>query len=77
MATRQLNTSVDDALYERLDRLATRTGRSRSHYASEFIERGLNDLEDHYLLKDALEEFHSSDEAAVAHEEVDWDSLGR
>lgn len=77
MATRQLNTSVESSLYDRLDRLATRTGRSRSHYAAEFIERGLNDLEDHYLLKDALEEFHESDEESVAHEDVDWDALGR
>jgi predicted DNA-binding protein len=77
MATRQLNTSVDESIYDRLDRLASRTGRSRSHYASEFIERGLNDLEDHYLLKDALEEFQASDEDPVAHEDVDWDSLGQ
>lgn len=77
MATRQLNTSIESSLYDRLDRLATRTGRSRSHYAAEFIERGLNDLEDHYLLKDALEEFHESDEESVAHEDVDWDALGR
>ncbi|MFX0537382.1 type II toxin-antitoxin system RelB family antitoxin [Ornithinimicrobium sp. Y1847] len=77
MATRQLNTSVNEAIYERLERLAARTGRSRSHYAAEFIERGLNDLEDHYLLKDALEEFYASDEAPVAHEDVDWDALGR
>ena len=77
MATRQLNTTVDEAVYDRLDRLARRTGRSRSHYASKFIERGLADLEDHYLLKDALEEFQASGEDPVAHEDVDWDSLGR
>lgn len=77
MATRQLNTTVDEAVYDRLDRLARRTGRSRSHYASEFIQRGLADLEDHFLLKDALEEFHSSNEDDVAHEDVDWDALGR
>lgn len=68
-----------DVLSLRLDRLATRTGRSRSHYAAEFIERGLNDLEDHYLVKDALEEFYASDEDSIAHEDVDWDwdALGR
>lgn len=77
MATKQLNTSVDSSLYERLDRLATRTGRSRSHYAAEFIERGLNDLEDHYLLKDSLQEFYATDEESIAHEDVDWDALGR
>ncbi|MCK0112403.1 translation repressor RelB [Ornithinimicrobium sp. F0845] len=74
MATRQLNTSIESSLYERLERLATRTGR---HYAAEFIERGLNDLEDHHLLKDALQEFYDSDEDSIAHEDVDWDALGR
>lgn len=77
MATKQLNTSIEEALYARLERLAARTGRSRSHYAAGFIERGLNDLEDHYLLKDALEEFYASDEDAVPHVDVDWESLGR
>ena len=77
MATKRLNTTVDTAIHDRLDRLATRTGWSRSHYAAEFIERGLNDLEDHYLLKDALEEFQASGDEPVAHHDVDWDSLGR
>lgn len=39
--------------------------------------RQLNDLEDHYLLKDALKEFYSSGEDPVAHEDVDWNALGR
>ena len=55
----------------------TSTGRSRSHYAAEFIERGLNDPEDHYPVKDALEEFYASDDDSIAHEDVDWDVLGR
>lgn len=77
MATRQLNTSVEASLYERLDLLAARTGRSRSHYVAEFVERGLIDREDHYLLKDAQEEFFATDEDSIPHEDVDWDTLGR
>lgn len=37
----------------------------------------LIDVEDHHLLKEAMEEFCASDEESVAHEDVDWDSLGR
>lgn len=77
MATKQLNTTVDESIDDRLTRLARRTGRSKSFYAAEFIERGLNDLEDYYMAKDALEEFYASDEPAVPHDQVDWDSLGR
>ncbi len=77
MTTKQLNTTIDVALNERLEVLARMTGRSKSHYAAEFIERGLNDLEDHYLLQHALTEFYESDEDSVAHDDVDWESLGR
>ncbi len=77
MATKQLNTTIDDALNDRLEALARKTGRSKSHYAAEFIERGLIDLEDHYLLSHALEEFYASDEDPIPFDEVDWDDLGQ
>lgn len=75
LTAKQLNTSIDQALHDRLEALACRTGRSKSFYAAEFIERGLNDLEDHFLLKDALEEFYESDEDSIPHDEVGWDNL--
>jgi RHH-type rel operon transcriptional repressor/antitoxin RelB len=77
MGKKQLNTTIDEALSDRLDALARQTGRSKSHYAAEFIERGLNDLEDHYLLNHALEEFYASDEDPVEFDEIDWDNLGQ
>lgn len=39
----------------RLDLLATRTGRTKAFYLRELIERGLHDIEDHYLSADELE----------------------
>lgn len=75
MARKQLNTTIEETLNDRLEALAARTGRSKSFYASEFIERGLNDLEDHFLLKDALHDFYESDEDPVPHDQVDWDNL--
>ena len=77
MATRQLNTTVDETVLERLDELARRTGRTKSFYAPEFIARGLEDLEDHFMLKDALEEFYQSDDGAIGHHDVAWDDLDR
>ena len=74
---RQLNIKVDEDVMDRLQHLADATGRTRTFYALEFIQRGLNDLEDHYLLKDALEEYYASDEAAIPHADMDWDALGR
>ncbi len=77
MATKQMNTSVDEEIVDRLEALAKRTGRTKSFYAAEFITRGLEDLEDHFLLKDALEEFRQSDDAAIPHDQVAWHDLDR
>ncbi|GEE03287.1 hypothetical protein nbrc107696_37330 [Gordonia spumicola] len=72
----QVNARLDDETNDRLEMLARRTGRTKSFYAKEFIERGLNDLEDHFLLKDALDEFYTSDDEGTPHDAVDWDNLG-
>ena len=36
-------------LGNRLDRLATRTGRTKAFYLRQIIEAGLSDMEDYYL----------------------------
>lgn len=74
MATKQLNTRIAEELDARLERLAARTGRSKTFYAEEFIARGLNDLEDYYLAKDALDEFMDAGEQSIALDDVDWDA---
>jgi RHH-type rel operon transcriptional repressor/antitoxin RelB len=40
---------------QRLDFLATQTGRSKAFYLRRLIESGLDDLEDYYLAADVLE----------------------
>jgi len=75
MGTRQLNTRVDVEQDQRLERLAERTGRSKSFYVAEFIDRGLNDFEDYYLAKDKLQEFYDSEASSVPLSEVDWDAV--
>ncbi len=47
---------------QRLDFLATQTGRTKAFYLRELIERGLEDLEDYYLAADVLERVRKGEE---------------
>ena len=47
---------------QRLDFLASQTGRPKAFYLRELVERGLEDLEDYYLAADVLERFRSGEE---------------
>lgn len=47
---------------QRLDFLAARTGRAKADYLREFIEQGLNDIEDYYLAADVLERVRDGQE---------------
>ena len=55
---------------ERLEALAKRTGRSKSFYAREAILEHLEDLEDLYLVEDALAEHYASGGTTISMEEV-------
>ncbi len=65
MATKQNNVRLDEDIDRRLDELARRTGRSKAFYIAEAIEEFLEQHEDYYLAKDALDEFRQSDDAAI------------
>ena len=59
---------LDKDIEERLERLAARTGRTKTFYAREAIEAHLDDLEDFYLAEDRLRDFRS--EEAVSLEQL-------
>ncbi|WP_137933821.1 type II toxin-antitoxin system RelB family antitoxin [Mesorhizobium comanense] len=59
---------------ERLDFLATKTGRSKAYYLRELIERGLEDVEDYYLAAEVLERIRSGEEDVVGAEDF-WRGL--
>jgi RHH-type rel operon transcriptional repressor/antitoxin RelB len=47
---------------QRLDFLASKTGRTKAFYLREMIERGLEDMEDYYLAADILERLRQGTE---------------
>jgi len=59
---------LGEEVERRLDRLAARTGRTKTFYARQAIEAHLDDLEDFYLAEDRLRDFRS--EEAVSLEQL-------
>ena len=47
---------------QRLDFLASQTGRTKAFYLRELVERGLEDLEDYYLAANVLERLRKGQE---------------
>ncbi|WP_223246707.1 type II toxin-antitoxin system RelB family antitoxin [Sulfuriferula thiophila] len=47
---------------QRLDFLATQTGRTKAYYLREIIEQGIEDMEDYYLAADVLERVRKGQE---------------
>jgi RHH-type rel operon transcriptional repressor/antitoxin RelB len=55
---------------ERLDFLASQTGRTKAFYLRQMIENGLDDLEDYYLAADVLERVRQRKEATYSSTQV-------
>lgn len=53
------------SIEKRLERLARRTGRTKTYYAREAILEHLDDLEDLYLAEQALERINRGEERAI------------
>lgn len=56
---------LDPSIEQRLDHLAAQTGRAKSFYLRELIERGLDDLEDFYLADATMERVRKGLEKVV------------
>ena len=61
---------LPQSIERRLERLARRTGRTKTYYVREAILEHLEDLEDMYLAEGALERIRSGEEQAIPLEEV-------
>ena len=57
----------------RLTKLVEQTGRTKSYYLRELIQRGLEDLEDYYLASEVLERVRRGEERVYSFEEVKAD----
>jgi RHH-type rel operon transcriptional repressor/antitoxin RelB len=57
---------LDKELEKRLERLAEKTGRTKTFYAREAIEAHLDDLEDFFLAEERLRDFRSEDAIPLA-----------
>ena len=58
---------------ERLDSLASQTGRTKAFYLRQIIEQGIEDMEDYYLAADALERIRQGKERVYTLDEVERD----
>jgi RHH-type rel operon transcriptional repressor/antitoxin RelB len=56
---------LPQSIERRLERLARRTGRTKTFYARETIQEHLEDLEDLYLAERALERIRSGEERTI------------
>ncbi|MGE4404405.1 type II toxin-antitoxin system RelB family antitoxin [Pseudomonas sp.] len=56
---------------QRLDRLASTTGRTKAFYLREIIERGIDDMEDVYLAQKVLEDVRAGRETTSSLDEVE------
>lgn len=57
---------LPQSIEKRLERLARRTGRTKTYYAREAILEYLADLEDVYLAEQSLERFRRGEEGTVS-----------
>ena len=60
---------------QRLDLLASQTGRAKDFYVRELVERAVEDMEDYYLAADVLKRIREGTEEVYSAEEVST-SLG-
>lgn len=61
---------LDPETEQRLDFLASQTGRTKAFYLREMIQRGLEDMEDYYLAADVLERLRQGKEHVYSTAEV-------
>ncbi len=67
-----MNVRLDQQTKDRLERLALRTGRTKTFYTTEALTQYLDGYEDYFLAKDALDEFTQSNDEAVDLADIDW-----
>lgn len=62
---------LDAETEQRLDNLATQTGRTKAYYLRELVKNGLEDLEDYYLAAATMERVRKGEEVIHTLDEVE------
>lgn len=65
-----LSVRLPPEIEARLDLLSSRTGRTKTYYLREMIERGLDDMEDYYLAAETMERVRKGEEPIYSSDEV-------
>lgn len=71
--SRQTAVRIPEDVFERLQALAARTGRTATYYIREAIVEHLEDLEDTYLAEQSLEQLRRGEERTYTLDEVERD----
>ena len=66
----QTSIILSEDVERRLDFLVNQTGRSKTHYLNEIIERGIDNVEDYYLAADVLERVRKGKERVYSNKGV-------
>ena len=61
---------LDPAIEQRLDHLASVTGRTKAYYLRELVINGLEDLEDFYLADATMERVRKGEETTLSASEL-------
>jgi RHH-type transcriptional regulator, rel operon repressor / antitoxin RelB len=61
---------LPESIEKRLEKLAKRTGRTKTFYARQAILQHLEDLEDVYLAERSLDRIRSGEDATISLEDV-------
>jgi len=61
---------LDPAIEQRLDHLASVTGRTKAYYLRELVVNGLEDLEDFYLADATMERVRKGEETTLSGSEL-------
>ncbi len=71
--SKMINFRADDALDERLARLAKLTGRTKTFYVREALEQHIEDLEDAYLADQVMERVEAGTEQVFTLDDIERD----
>ena len=65
-----MSIELSPEIEQRLDFLASQTGRAKEFYVRELVERAIEDMEDYYLAADVLGRIRQGTEEVYSAEEV-------